>query len=587
MGRKKRARKSKLGPEKEPRPWLPLRRQVLWAVGTLVALVTIALLVVNLDAVKWENLSRERIEQVALFIGIAVAVTTLIFLLAIGGASLGWTGFADKTLWEWLQLLGALAIPLVLAIAGFWFTTQQEAHQEKIEALRAESEQEIEEQRTQDAALQAYLDEMSSLMIGQNPLRDSEEDSEVRTLARARTSTVMQRLDADGNRNVMRFLKEAHLTENGQASISLLAGLDLQGANLESIDLSSADLSGADLSNAKLREASLEGANLDGANLRKANLSHAELREANLGGANLEGAFLRGASLFAAYLRKANLSYANLEGAFLEGTNLKETYLYEANLNYADLDTAALSDATLSNATLSHAELRDVNLDNAQLSGANLKAAILEDGDLSQADQHGVFEDNFSDKSGGWQTSKGGEGTESSIVEYANDGLRVYNPAPRNVFVTSPTIPSTEIEGATAEVDATVSPKVPEDLSMWWGIECYASGNETSYYFGIYSQDVPEIWKAKGGKVTTLKPSWSATDQQTSAAISDGTATNRLRADCSGSRMTLYVNNQKVLEAPADTEIESGKMALFVVDVHVDADVLFDNFVINGPKPSR
>jgi uncharacterized protein YjbI with pentapeptide repeats len=598
MGRKKRARKSKLGPEKEPRPWRPTRRQVLWAVGTLVALLTIALLVGNLDAVKWKDLSRERIEQVALFIGIAVALTTLIVLLAIGGASLGWTGFADKTLWEWLQLLGALAIPVVLAIAGFWFTTQQEARQEKIERLRAkqaqkienqraESEREIEEQRTQDAALQAYLDEMSSLMIGQNPLRDSEEDSEVRTLARARTSTVMQRLDADGNRNVMRFLKEAHLTENGQASISLLAGLDLQGANLESIDLSSADLSGADLSNAKLREASLEGANLDGANLRKANLSYAELREANLGGANLEGAFLRGASLYAAYLRKANLSDANLEGANLEGTNLKETYLYEANLNYADLDTAALSDATLSNATLSNAELRDANLDNAQLSGANLKDAILEDGDLSQADQHGVFEDNFSDKSGGWQTSKGGEGTESSIVEYANDGLRVYNAAPRNVFVTSPTIPSTEIEGASAEVDATVSPKVPENLSMWWGIECYASGNETSYYFGIYSQDVPEIWKAKGGKRTTLKPSWSATDQQTSAAISDGTATNRLRADCSGSRMTLYVNNQKVLEAPADTEIESGKMALFVVDVHVDANVLFDNFVINGPKPSR
>src|SRR5215204_5530654 len=122
------------------RPWRPTRRQVLWAVGTLLALVTIALLVallvVNRAAVKWEDLlSRERIEQVALFIGIAVALTTLIVLLAIGGASLGWTGFADKTLWEWLQLLGALAIPLVLAIAGFWFTTQQEARQTRFETL--------------------------------------------------------------------------------------------------------------------------------------------------------------------------------------------------------------------------------------------------------------------------------------------------------------------------------------------------------------------------------------------------------------------------------------------------------------------
>src|ERR687898_2029624 len=143
------------------RPWRPTRKQVLWALGTLAALVTIALLVAllvaNLDAVKWGDLSRERIEQVVLFIGIAVALTTLFVLLAIGGASLGWTGFADKTLWEWLQLLGALAIPLVLAIAGFWFTSQQEARQGKIEGLRAKSEKKIEEQRAQDAALQAYL----------------------------------------------------------------------------------------------------------------------------------------------------------------------------------------------------------------------------------------------------------------------------------------------------------------------------------------------------------------------------------------------------------------------------------------------
>src|SRR5687768_16426471 len=82
--------------QKKPRrlrPWRPTRRQVLWAVGTLLALVTIALLVallvVNLHAVKWEDLSRERIKQVALFIGIAVALTTLFVLLAIGGASLG------------------------------------------------------------------------------------------------------------------------------------------------------------------------------------------------------------------------------------------------------------------------------------------------------------------------------------------------------------------------------------------------------------------------------------------------------------------------------------------------------------------
>jgi len=35
-----------------------------------------------------------------------------------------WTGFGDKTIWDWLQLL---VVPLMLVALGFWFTTQQDA----------------------------------------------------------------------------------------------------------------------------------------------------------------------------------------------------------------------------------------------------------------------------------------------------------------------------------------------------------------------------------------------------------------------------------------------------------------------------
>jgi hypothetical protein len=161
-----------------------------------------------------------------------------------------------------------------------------------------------------------------------------------------------------------------------------------------------------------------------------------------------------------------------------------------------------------------------------------------------------------------------------------------HNPAPPNTQLVSPGRLK-GIEGATVAVDGTVTPKVPENASMSWGIRCKAVGNGTSYYLGISYQGVPEIWKDKGGGSPILKPSWSATDEQTSAAFKEGTATNRLRADCSGSRMTLDVNNQKVLEAPADTEIKAAKIGLWVEDVDVDANILFDNFVINGPKPLR
>jgi uncharacterized protein YjbI with pentapeptide repeats len=478
------------------------------------------------------------------------------------------------TVRSWLELL---LLPLVLVLLPLGFNYLQEQRQDQIEDRRARED-----------ALEAYLTQMSTLMIGENPLGESAEDGAVRTLARARTSTVMRRLDAEGNTNVIRFLKEAHLTENGQGSISLLVGLDLQGADLEKIDLSTVDLSGADLSNADLRKANLEAANLDGAVLRKANLKRAHLEGADLEGANLEGANLYDADLPGALLRKANLEAAHLEAADLEGANLNGAYLYEAQLSGAFLYTALLSNATLSNATLSNASLRDVYLDNAKLSGANLRNADLDVGELSNADQRGVFEDDFSDKSGEWDTAKG-IGTEPYVIEYANGGLRIYNPPPADNLLSAHTPTLSEgIEGATGEVDATLTSKVPEDLIVQWGVRCHAADDVTEGYdFGIDSQGVPGIWEQKDGKFTKLKPSWSATDEQVSAAIGGGTATNHLRADCSGSRLGLSVNDTKILEVPANTEIEFAHIDLWVQDVEVGANVLFDNFRVDGPKPSR
>src|SRR5215210_3174082 len=131
--------------------------------------------------------------------------------------------FGGQTVWDWLHLLSALAIPVVLAAAGLWFTAQQDQRQhqiedqraqqaQKIENQRAEAERELAEQRAQDEALQAYLDQMSSLLL-ERDLRTSEEDSEVRTLARVRTLTVLERLDPSRKTAVVQFLVEAKLVQ--------------------------------------------------------------------------------------------------------------------------------------------------------------------------------------------------------------------------------------------------------------------------------------------------------------------------------------------------------------------------------------
>jgi uncharacterized protein YjbI with pentapeptide repeats len=264
-------------------------------------------------------------------------------------------GFRGMTVRDWLQLL---IVPLALVVIGFLFTMQQDARQQqiedararqaqKIENQRAESEREIEEQRAQDAALQAYLDQMSQLML-EGDLRSSEEGSEVRTLARARTRTVLTRLDSRRKGSVVQFLYEASLINKERPVVSL-SGVSLRGA-----DLSGLDLRGADLINVNVTDTDLSGADLS-----EADLSEADLIRADLSWAVLSSADLSGAVLSDAYLYSADLSGANLIGAELKHADLRGAILHDADLSDAYLIRSNLIDAELWRADLSGADLRD------------------------------------------------------------------------------------------------------------------------------------------------------------------------------------------------------------------------------------
>jgi uncharacterized protein YjbI with pentapeptide repeats len=223
--------------------------------------------------------------------------------------------FGGQTVWDWLHLLSALAIPDVLAAAGLWFTAQQDQRQQeietqranqaqKIENQRAQAERELAEQQAQDEALQAYLDQMSQLML-ERKLLEAKEGAPVHTLAQARTSTVILRLDAEHNDSVFRFLMNSGLAVRSDASVRLpglarsseasprllseitLSHAKLSGAYLGEADLSYSDLSGADLSDANLLVANLSNADLSNADLSWAALSGADLSNADLSGANL------------------------------------------------------------------------------------------------------------------------------------------------------------------------------------------------------------------------------------------------------------------------------------------------------------
>jgi uncharacterized protein YjbI with pentapeptide repeats len=307
----------------------------------------------------------------------------IIVLLALGGAWLGWTGFSDKKLWDWLQLLSALAIPVVLAAAGFWFTAQQDARQQKLAA-----------QRAQDEALQTYLGQMGTLLLKED-LLSAEEGSKVHTLARARTLTVLGRLGTDRKRTVIEFLYEASLINGDNPAIPL------NNANLSGIDLSSRYLKDRIITG----DPNLEGINLSGADLSEADLRSANLTRADLIGADLSEADLRWAYLYDAKLFRANLSEADLSGADINNGLSLGALVHVSNadtsvvsLRGADLTQADLSGADVSSADLSGAEqlLSGADLSGVDLSNADLKSALLppparlQDVDLSGANLRGA-----------------------------------------------------------------------------------------------------------------------------------------------------------------------------------------------------
>jgi len=296
----------------------------------------------------------------------ATVVGAVVVLIRLG-QRYAWTGFGEavqpkpdngdiqprKTLWDWLQLF---IVPFALAAIGLWFAAQQDSRQQKIEGKRADSAQKIEGQRAQDAALQAYLDQMSQLMLD-GGLGSSEGGSEeVRTLARARTQTVLARLDSRRKGSVVQFLYEASLIEKDNPVVSL-----------RKVGLRHADLSKLVLSGANLSDAELQNANLSGATLQDADLSFADLSFADLSGAHMSGAHMNEADLIS-----ADLSAADLRNAKLSGATLRSADLRNAKLNDADLSEATLAETDLSFADLSDADLSDAIGEPGDLEGATM-----------------------------------------------------------------------------------------------------------------------------------------------------------------------------------------------------------------------
>jgi len=342
----------------------------------------------------------------------------------------------EKTLWDWLGLLG---VPVALAILGYLLQQFQQSRADQ----QAKLEKEIAESNQREEALQDYLDRLSELLIDkkliataakiqaaretqteENPTILEEEEllNAAVDVIRARTLSILRSFEQDADRKgyVMEFLAETEvisklkldlsggrLDKRGSSNIlGTLAQVEMEfssqlnellnikpsGSKLDQVDTDSETVSDryaervqellgddkpiyrVDLSKVNLYCPNLSGINLSGVNLSSVKLVKATLHGANLSSANLSNAQLIGANLSDATLHGANLSSANLTGANLSGADLSSANLSGANLLYADLSGANLTKTTFNGVSFWQSNLSRADLNGVDLSLANLVA---------------------------------------------------------------------------------------------------------------------------------------------------------------------------------------------------------------------
>jgi hypothetical protein len=225
----------------------------------------------------WQQIKRHRH-----ITGLVVVLVLILFIFL--AYRFGWsgTGFLNKTLWDWLQLL---IIPLALAVVALVFQLANTRTERQIAKERYEQDQQIALDKQHEDLLQAYLDRISELLLKES-LRTSPSE-EVRNVARVRTITVLTQLDARRISYVFAFLREAGLmSTTSDSSVVSLKDADLRAVKWSQADLSGANFSRADLSGANLSGANLSYAFLIDANLYKALVTEEQLKEAE----SLQGA---------------------------------------------------------------------------------------------------------------------------------------------------------------------------------------------------------------------------------------------------------------------------------------------------------
>jgi 3-keto-disaccharide hydrolase len=206
-----------------------------------------------------------------------------------------------------------------------------------------------------------------------------------------------------------------------------------------------------------------------------------------------------------------------------------------------------------------------------------LRAALAQtDPDSSRAPGSTLFQDDFSQPANGWMAAK----TDYAEFAFLDGEYRILLNKPD--FNTYSLLPKQSFGNCSVEVDVRLAAGPSNGV---FGILCRAEANQQTvqkaYVFAIRADGFYAILKR------TSPTFWDAIAYgKESKAIKPGNAVNHLRADCSGTTLTLYVNGEKLLEK-TDAAFKAGQVGLAVTTQPKSEpmDVRFDNFVVRSGAP--
>jgi len=185
-----------------------------------------------------------------------------------------------------------------------------------------------------------------------------------------------------------------------------------------------------------------------------------------------------------------------------------------------------------------------------------------------------VYEDDFEDPESGWERYREIDG----VLDYEEGGYRMLVNVTENLFWVNANL---EYSNVRVEVDVKV---IGGPEANRYGVLCRLGGEDFDHYFFLIGSDgTYSIGKQIGWNIVYLTQPPEPND-----AINKGIEEyNHIRADCEGDMLSLYVNDELLLEVQ-DTDLQKGDVGLLAgTRNEAEVDVYFDNIEVFSPEGSQ